>query len=133
MAEKGPGKKSSKRYDVPLNYIRDGDALVCFTGKSWSGWWRNVGEKTPVSVRVKGRDLPATASLVSEPDAVERALGAFLESFPSNAKQFGVALDADKRPDAQDVARATHGENTVMIRISTDEPTAESRTTNRSS
>lgn len=28
------GRKSGKRYRVPLNYVRDRDALICFTGKS---------------------------------------------------------------------------------------------------
>ncbi|MDP9485502.1 MAG: hypothetical protein M3Q49_06875 [Actinomycetota bacterium] len=73
--------------------------------------------------RIKGRDRPATASLVSEPAAVERALGAFLEGFPSNAKQFEVALDAGKRPGAEDVARAAQDDNMVMIQISVDEST----------
>lgn len=38
------GRKSGKRYDVPLNWVPSGDGgLVCFTGKGWSGWWKNVG------------------------------------------------------------------------------------------
>jgi len=89
------GRKSGRRYDVPVNWVPSGDgSLVVFTGKGWSGWWRNVGvEGTPVSVTLRGERLAATARLVEETDAVERGLRAFLTRFPSNAKPFkqGVA------------------------------------------
>lgn len=119
------GRKSEKRYRVPLNYVRDRDALICFTGKSRGVWWRNVGEGTPVSVRLRGRDLPGTASLTRDPNVVGPALAAFLSAFPSNAKQFRVALDEGKQPDQEDIARAAREDNTVMIRLTKNEPAAD--------
>ncbi len=113
------GKKSGKGYDVPVNWIPSGDgALVCFTGKGWSGWWRNIdAEETPVAVTLRGERLAATARLVGDPEAVERGLRLFLARFPSNAKPFRVALGGGKLPDEGDLARAARDEGTVMVLI----------------
>lgn len=116
------GRKSGKVYDVPVNWVPSGDGgLVCFTGKSWSGWWRNVSaEGTPVTVMLRGERLPATARRVEDTDAVERGLRAFLARFPSNAKPFGVALGPGKLPDEGDLACAARDDGTVMVRIGAD-------------
>lgn len=113
------GRKSGRRYDVPVNWVPTGEGvLVCFTGKGWSGWWKNVGvEDTPVSITLRGERLPTTARLVEETEAVERGLRAFLARFPSNAKPFGVALWPGGLPDEVDLARAARDEGTVMVRI----------------
>lgn len=113
------GRKSGKTYDVPVNWTPSGDGeLVCFTGKGWSGWWRNVGaEETPVSVTLRGERLPATARRVEDPEVVERGLRAFVARFPSNAKPFGVALGPGKLPDEGGIARAARDEGTVMVRV----------------
>ena len=113
------GKKSGKGYDVPLNWVPAGDgSLVCFTGKRWGGWWRNVGvDDTPVSVTLRGERVRATARRVEEPEAVERGLRAFVSRFPSNAKPFGIALGRGELPDEGDIARAARDGGTVMVLI----------------
>ena len=118
------GKKSGKAYDVPLNWIPSGyGGLTVFTGKGWSGWWRNVGvEETPVSVMLRGQKLPATARRVGDPETVERGLRAFLTRFPSNAKPFGVALGPGGLPDEADLARAARDDGTVMVDVVPREP-----------
>lgn len=113
------GRKSGRRYDVPLNWVPDGNGgLVCFTGKDWSGWWRNVSaEGTPTTATLRGERLPATARLVEDPAAVERGLRTFLARFPSNAKPFGVSVGSGKLPDEVDLARAARGGGAVMIEL----------------
>ncbi len=113
------GRKSGKRYDVPVNWVPSGEGgLVCFTGKGWSGWWRNLDvEETEVQITLRGERLPATARLVKEPESVEDGLRAFLTRFPSNAKLFGVTLGSGKLPDERDLARAACDEGTVMVLI----------------
>ncbi|HKH10025.1 MAG TPA: nitroreductase/quinone reductase family protein [Rubrobacter sp.] len=113
------GRRSGRRYDVPLNWVPSGDGgLVCFTGGAWSGWWKNVSaDGTPASVTLRGERLPATARLVGDPEAVERGLRLFLARFPSNAKPFGVALGRGKLPDEEDLARAARDGGTVMVEI----------------
>lgn len=118
------GRKSGGRYDVPLNWVPSGDGgLVCFTGKGWSGWWKNVDPTgTPVSVTFRGERLPATARLVGDPGSVERGLRAFLARFPSNAKPFGVSLGAGKLPEEGGLTRAARDDGTVMVGITFDQP-----------
>ena len=113
------GRKSGKRYDVPLNYVPGEDGnLVCFTGKGWSGWWRNVGQDgTPAEVTLRGSRLDATARRIGDAGAVERGLQAFLTRFPSNAKPFGVSLGNGGLPEADDLARAARDDGTVMVRV----------------
>lgn len=113
------GRKSGRRYDVPLNWVPSGEGgLVCFTGKGWSGWWKNVGvEDTPVSITLRGERLPATARLVEEPEIVERGLRAFLTRFPGNAEPFGVALGNGGLPDEGDLAGVARAGGTVMMGI----------------
>jgi len=120
------GKKSGKRYVVPLNWVPSGDGgLVVFTGKGWSGWWKNVpAEGTSIAVTLRGQRLGATARRVEEPENVKRGLRAFLARFPSNAKPFGVALGAGKLPEEASLARAARDDGTVMVEISLDGPTA---------
>lgn len=113
------GRKSSKRYDVPVNWVPPGEGgLVCFTGKGWSGWWRNVGvEETEVLITLRGERLSATARLVKDPEAVERGLRTFLTRFPSNAKPFGTTLGTGRLPEEEDLVRAAHDEGTVVVLI----------------
>ena len=118
------GRKSGKRYDVPLNWIPSGDGgLASFTGKDWGGWWKNIPtEGAPVWVMLRGERLAATARRVTDPKTVERGLRAFLARFPSNAKPFGVPLGAGKLPEETALVRATRDEGTVMVSIALDEP-----------
>ncbi len=113
------GRKSGKAYDVPVNWFPSGDgALVCFTGKGWSGWWRNIDvEETPVAVTLRGERLRATARLVGETGTVESGLRAFLTRFPSNARPFGVALGRGGLPEEADLTRAAADGGTFMVEI----------------
>ena len=115
--------RAGRRYDLPLNWVPSGDGgLVCFTGKGWSGWWRNVAPTgTPVTATLRGERLPATARRVGDPAPVERGLRLFLARFPSNAKPFGVPLGAGKLPEEAGLVRAARHDGTVM-EISLDEP-----------
>lgn len=121
------GRKSGRPYDLPLNWVPSGDgALVCFTGKGWSGWWRNIdSEGTPVSVTLRGDRLRAKARPIADPEAVERGLRLFLARFPSNAKPFGVSLGGGKLPEEGDLARAARDDGTVMVRVELAGPAAE--------
>ena len=113
------GRKSGKRYDVPVNCVPSSErSLICFTGKGWSSWWRNLDvEETEVLITLRGERLSATARLVKEPEAIEQGLRAFLTRFPSNAKPFEVRLGIGKLPEEKDLSRAARDDGTVMVLI----------------
>lgn len=108
------GRKSSKLYTTPVNYVRDGDVLSV-TSFRYRTWWRNLRGGAPVTVRLQGRDLKATAEVIEDDVGVAAGLMAHLQKAPQLARYFQVQLDANRQPDAADIARAA--QNRVVIRI----------------
>lgn len=110
------GRKSGRRYSVPVGYVLEGEDVVCFTGKAWSGWWKNLGGGAPVVLRLGGRELRCWTEVATDEGVVARELGVFLLKYPKSAKRYGVHLDAKGRPDPKDVAAAVRLGKAVMIR-----------------
>jgi len=98
------GRKSGRTYSTPVSYhVRDG-GLHCFSLKRF-GWWQNLSDGTPVRLSLKGRSVSGKPSVVvDEPEIMQAALTDFLIAVPRDAVHSGVALDAEKRPVAADVA-----------------------------
>jgi len=69
------GRRSGRTYTTPVQYVRANEDLYVITRRG-RGWWRNVGRETPVRLRLAGRTLDATASIVpgEEMAGVERAV-----------------------------------------------------------
>ncbi len=63
------GRKSGAAYSTPVQYKRDGDTLAFVTRRKRL-WWRNLQGGAPVSLWLKGRAQPATADVLTGPDAV---------------------------------------------------------------
>ena len=51
------GRKSGKRYAVPVDYLQQGNRLYIF---SHAGWWRNLPDQ-PVTVRLRGQEVHGVA------------------------------------------------------------------------
>ncbi len=109
------GRKSGKRYAVPVGYLLEGEDIVCLTGKSWSNWWRNFAGGAPAVVRLRGRELDCRAEIVEDVAVLESRLGAFLRKYPGTARRYGVRLDKVGRPEPGAVAEAARGDEAVMI------------------
>jgi len=66
------GRKSGRRYAVPVAYTRhEGDLLV---GTPF-GWGRNLRTGEPVTIRLKGRRRPADVRVLTEERDVVDAYG----------------------------------------------------------
>ncbi len=60
------GRRSGRRYSIPVGYQRDGDDLVVIVSEARSKqWWRNYYEPGPVSVRLGGAERAGRAALVA--------------------------------------------------------------------
>jgi deazaflavin-dependent oxidoreductase (nitroreductase family) len=60
------GRKSGRRYDIPVGYQRHGDDLVVMVSEARrKQWWRNYQEPGPVSVRLRGAGRAGRAELVA--------------------------------------------------------------------
>ena len=97
------GRKSGRRYVVPVAYVRDGDALLIGTP---FGWVRNLRTGEPVTVRFKGRRLLAGVRVYAdEPDVVEK-----FAKIATENHQFAsfnrIGFDAAGNPDPTDLRLA---------------------------
>ncbi len=113
------GCKSGQEYSTPLSFVRDnGDLiLIALTRRIW---WRNFRSGAPVTVRLKGRDVPAHAQAISEPaEAVQASLNTYLKSQKDLARVLRVRYDAEGQPDPEALAKAA--ENRVIVRVHLDE------------
>ena len=111
------GRRSGRGYAVPVSYVRDGRAFVCFTGAGWSAWWKNLRGGAPVTAWARGRRLEAEAHALTGGEAVAVGLDAFLRRFPGTAARYGVRLGPDGLPEASEVAAAVRSGGAVMILV----------------
>lgn len=107
------GRKSGKAYTTPVDYSQTGDSVSIFTHASW---WKNLSGGAPVTLRLRGRDVPGHAEPVADDkQAVAAGLMAHLRKVPSDAKYYAVVFDAQGNPNAEDVEKAA--QSAVMIRV----------------
>jgi hypothetical protein len=106
------GVKSGKAYLQPVSYARDGETLLTPGGGRWT---RNLKGGRRVTLRLRGRSVPAHADLVSDPAEVERLLGVIAEGNP-RAMRF---IPLPRRPDGRlepDALNAAIGHGFRIVR-----------------
>ena len=107
------GRKSGKEYSTPVSYFKENGEIFCFTH---GGWWRNIDGGAQVIVRVQGKDHQGFAEAISEDTEYKSEyLAKMLRALPSDARYYGVTLDANGEPDIDEVNQAAV--DVVMIRI----------------
>ncbi len=94
------GRKSGRRYTVPVAYTRQGDDLLIGTP---FGWGRNLRTGEPVQVRLKGRLREADVRVYSGEAEVTAAYAAMCRDNKQFAKFNKVGFDADGNPDPSDL------------------------------
>jgi deazaflavin-dependent oxidoreductase (nitroreductase family) len=96
------GRRSGRRYTIPVGYQRDGDALHVLVSKARrKQWWRNFRDPAPVEVELRGERFAAVGHVVDPRSerfvaVVERTL----RRLPMLARQLGVAWDPRAGLDA---------------------------------
>jgi deazaflavin-dependent oxidoreductase (nitroreductase family) len=96
------GRRSGKRYTIPVSYARSGGGVLVVTKKLRS-WWRNFGDVPDVEVRLAGRDHHGRATASIGDPARAGQLRDYLSARRFDAKAYGVRIDADGRANAEDV------------------------------
>ena len=79
------GRKSGRRYHLPVAYVDTGDGLVISTD---SGWWRNIAGGQAFTVTFRRRRHKATASPLENDEALD-ALRKLVE-LPGYTKAAGI-------------------------------------------
>ena len=114
------GRRSGKRYEVPLQYIEDDGTLYIWAGNAGQKtWWRNFKEPAPVTVQLRGDEVAATASLVDDPTRRAELLAAYLKRYPYTTP-VGRPKFIGQRWHPTDDELADVAKSTVMVAIDPD-------------
>jgi deazaflavin-dependent oxidoreductase (nitroreductase family) len=102
------GRKTGKRYPMPVSYARDGELIICSTDRTRADWWKNLRGGATVTLRLCGQEVTGQATVTSEDrQALIKGINTMLTQVPRDAKHYEVRLDENKKPLAEDVSRAT--------------------------
>ncbi len=112
------GRKTGKAYRQPVSYVRDGDTLLTPGGGRWTLNLADGARPRPVRIRLRGRELPASAELVTDAAEVERLLGVIARENPRAARFIPIPRRPDGRlePDALGAA-LRHGFSIVRWHV----------------
>ncbi len=94
------GRKSGRRYIVPVAYTRRDGALLIGTPFAWA---RNLRTGSPVTIRLRGRLLQADVQVIKDEPGVVRAYAEMARDNPNFASFNRIGLDADGNPDPTDL------------------------------
>jgi deazaflavin-dependent oxidoreductase (nitroreductase family) len=97
------GRKSGRRYTVPVAYTRSKDDLLIGTP---FGWGRNLRTGEAVEIRLKGRRRLADVEVLTDEQSVTDAYGVMCRDNHTFAKFNGIGLDAAGQPDQADLRLA---------------------------
>ncbi len=109
------GRKSSKAYTTPVNYVRDGEALIILSQDDRT-WWKNLRGGAPVFIRFQGQDLKGTGEVFEDPEAVAEGLLTLVQRSPSFQKYLKIDLMPNGQPSDPD-ALAWIAQTKVIVRI----------------
>ena len=108
------GRKSKRQITLPVNYVWDGEQLITLSMRKRT-WWRNLRRGAPVTLRLKGKNLPAQAETFDEIERLLPGLKVLLKQMPQAARYLQVTYDEQGEPDPEDLRRAAEGR--VIVRF----------------
>lgn len=115
------GRKSGKRYTIPVSYTQQGEAIIAFTHSDWA---KNLRNGAAVTLRLQGRDVQGVAhAITNDPATILPYLRIHLRQLTRDLRFYHVRLDANGQPDEADLAKAA--ETSVLIRITPEMTTKE--------
>ncbi len=115
------GRKTARRYTLPVGYHRDGEDLVILVSEAPKKiWWRNLRVPCPVEIRVRGKELRGVARLVApgSADFTER-LEYVLCRVPGLARGFGIHFH--RRSGLTDSQVAKLAQEVAVVRVASVE------------
>jgi hypothetical protein len=94
------GRKSGRRYTIPVAYTRQKDDLLIGTP---FGWGRNLRTGEPVAIRLKGRLRQAGVKVLKDEPDVTGAYAVMCQDNRNFAKFNKIGFDADGNPNPEDL------------------------------
>ncbi|MCD2196757.1 nitroreductase family deazaflavin-dependent oxidoreductase [Actinomycetospora endophytica] len=100
------GRRSGTRYEVPVAYTREGDALLVGTPFAWG---RNLRTGDPVTILLQGRRRTADVTAITDEPGVVEAYGIMARDNRRFADFNQITVDDDGEPSEQDLHLAWAG------------------------
>lgn len=97
------GRKSGRRYTIPVAFVRHGGALLIGTP---FGWGRNLRTGEPVDIRLRGKRRPADVQVATDEPGVVELYRVMAHKNHQFAKFNNIAIGADGEPNANDLQLA---------------------------
>ena len=110
------GRKSGRRYTIPMSYALVGDEIFMSTG---APWWKNLAGGAPVELLLRGEARSGVAEAVAGEEESAEVLRTILLRYPEYRRFVGVTADADGRPDEETILEAAR-RGRVGIRVRMD-------------
>ncbi len=117
------GRRSGRRFETPLSYVRDGGRILLLTSRD-TRWWTNfvpaandpAWTPMPVEVLAAGEILRGRAQTIHQDrERLRAGVRHFLTKLPRDAMVYGVGLDGERRPKETEIGREL--ERLVMVEV----------------
>ena len=92
------GRKSGKKYTIPVSYVRDGDTLMMISQREHS-WWKNLSGGAQVTLYMQGRTLKARGEVFTDAETIANKLLLFLQKFPRYQRLIHIKLGPNGQPE----------------------------------
>jgi deazaflavin-dependent oxidoreductase (nitroreductase family) len=92
------GRKSGMEYTTPVNYIEAQEGVLLTTSFKERVWWRNLRGGQEVTVRLRGKDLPARVEVLEEDYDVRLGLAELVQVAPQYRRFLNITLGDDGQP-----------------------------------
>ena len=99
------GRKSGKKFVVPVNNSRQDNSLITVSLRQRK-WWRNLCAGAQVQLRLQGKDVRAFATASVDDQTVAARLMDLVKLNPVYARYLQIGFDATSAPVLDDGLRA---------------------------
>jgi hypothetical protein len=96
------GRRTGKRYIIPVGYHREGDVVKVVT-KRVRKWWRNFETLAEVELRLAGHEYVGKAVATNSDDEALAFMTDYLETRPIDAKAFGLMKEEITREKISEI------------------------------
>ncbi len=113
------GRKSGRRLNTPLSYMRE-DNTVRFLSNQSTNWWRNLrDDAAPVKVEIKRQPFNGSAKLLEgDSEALRNGVNKFIAAVPRDAAIYGLELDDNKQ--LVEASLAAKAADLILVEVTLD-------------
>lgn len=116
------GRRTGRRYTIPVGYLETRDAIVVLVGDAPSKtWWRNYEDEGPIELRLRGQ-LRSGRALVLSPgsESFRRTAEEAFRSARFIPRLFGIGFDPERGLSADDAGKLAQRAAIVRITLASE-------------